>query len=60
MQLAQPLICEARIFTRLMRLGSRLEAMTCDMPIQLFMSEGATAKGSSLAVMVGFPVSPTS
>ena len=52
MQLAQPLIWEARIFTSSMRLGSRLEAMAIEMPAQLFMSEGAAAKGSSLAVMV--------
>jgi hypothetical protein len=53
MQLGQPLIWEARISTSAIRLGSRLEAMAIDVPIQLFMSEGAAAKGSSLAVMIG-------
>ena len=32
MQLAQPLICEARIFTSSARLGSRLEAMATEAP----------------------------
>ena len=40
MQLAQPLICEARIFTSSVRLGSRLEAMATEAPIQLFISDG--------------------
>src|SRR5690606_37341937 len=47
----QPLICEARIFTSSQRLGSRLEAMVTETPCQAFISEGAAAKGSSLAVM---------
>ena len=54
MQLAQPLICEARIFTSSARLGSREAVIAIEVPIQLFMSWGATAKGLSLAVMVRF------
>ena len=54
MQLAQPLICEARIFTSSARLGSRLELMATEVPNQFFMSDGAAAKRSSFAVMVGF------
>ena len=53
MQLAQPLICEARIFTSSARLGSRLELMVAEVPNQFFMSEGAAAK-RSFAVMMGF------
>src|SRR5215472_8736845 len=55
MQVAQPLIWEERIFTNSMRLGSRLDSTACDMFIQLFISDGAAAKRSSLAVMVQFP-----
>src|SRR5262244_2943542 len=53
MQLAQPLIWEARISTSLMRVGSRLEAMASDAAVHFFMSSGAAAK-RSLAVMVRF------
>src|ERR1044072_996135 len=52
MQLAQPLICEARIFTSSARVGSRLELMATDMPNHFFMSSGAAAEGSSLLVMI--------
>src|SRR5476651_524899 len=52
MQLAQPLIWEARISTSPISVGSRLEAMAIDVRTQFFMSSGAAAKGSSLAVMV--------
>src|SRR5262245_66111941 len=55
MQVAQPLIWEERIFTNSMRLGSRLDSTACDMLIQFFISDGAAAKRSSLAVMVQFP-----
>ena len=53
MQLAQPLIWEARISTSLKRVGSRLEAMASDVAVHFFMSSGAAAK-RSLAVMVRF------
>src|SRR5579871_6347405 len=52
MQLAQPLICEARIFTSSIRVGSRLAATAFETPIQFFMSWGAAAKRSSCGVMV--------
>src|SRR5262249_48763473 len=55
MQVAQPLIWEERIFTNSMRLGSRLDSTARDMLIQLFISDGAAAKRSSLAVMIQFP-----
>ena len=50
MQLAQPLIWEARISTSLTRIGSRLEAMASDVAVHFFMSSGAAAK-RSLAVI---------
>src|SRR5262249_5940882 len=55
MQVAQPLIWEERIFTNSMRPVSRLDSTACYMLIQLFISHGAAAKRSSLAVMVQFP-----
>jgi hypothetical protein len=51
MQLAQPLIWEARISTSRMRVGSRLEATATDVAVHFFISSGAAAK-SSLAVKV--------
>jgi hypothetical protein len=41
---AQPLIWAARIFTSLMRVGSRLEAMASDEAVHFLMSSGAAAK----------------
>src|SRR3546814_188839 len=52
MQLAHWLICEARIFTSSMMFGSRLPAISIERLIHFFMRVGATAKGSSLGVMV--------
>src|ERR1044072_6997672 len=53
MQLAQPLIGDARICTSSARLGSRLALIAAEVPNQFFISEGAAAKRSS-AVMIGF------
>jgi hypothetical protein len=61
MQLAHPLIWEARIFTSSLRFGSRLEEMARDMVYHSFIIEGAAVAGFSLAVMVGILlVVPTS
>lgn len=56
MQLAQPLICDARSFTSSVRLCSRLAAAESSIEerCQFFISEGAAAKRSIFAVMVGF------
>src|SRR5260221_458460 len=53
MQLAQPLIWEARISTSLTRVGSRLEAMASDVAVRLFKSSGGAAK-RAFAVMGPF------
>src|SRR5690606_37818776 len=55
MQLVHPLICDARIFTSSMRLGSRLAAASIDMLIHFFMSSGAALKISGLGVMIDIP-----
>src|SRR5262245_10553076 len=51
MQLAQPLICEERIFTSSIRHGSRLAAIASEAPIQAFMTSGAAVRTLSLAVI---------
>src|SRR6266481_6275795 len=51
MQLAQPLICEARIFTSSIRLGSRLAAIASEAPVQTFMTSGAAVRRLTLAVI---------
>src|SRR5512139_2635427 len=53
MQLAQPLIWDARISTSRTGAGSRLEATASDAAAHFFMSSGA-AENSSLAFMVLF------
>src|SRR5581483_6735204 len=55
MQLAQPLIWDARISISRIRVGSRLEAAANDVAAHFFMRSGATAK-RSLAFMVGTPL----
>src|SRR5262249_60634379 len=54
MQLAQPLICEARILTSSIRLGSRLAAIASAAPVQAFMTSGAAVRRSTLAVIGSF------
>src|SRR5262249_9228494 len=51
MQLAQPLICEERIFTSSTRLGSRLAAIASAAPVQAFMTSGAAVRTLTLAVI---------
>src|SRR6185369_559331 len=58
-QLAQPLICEARISTRWTSFGSRLAAIAIDVPCHFFMSSGEAAKGLSFGVMVRLRVFAT-
>ena len=48
MQLAQPLIWEARIFTSSTSVGSRLASTAIDVRSQVFIRSGAAAMGSSL------------
>ena len=52
MQLAQPLICEARIFTSSTSVGSRQPFTARERLIQALASSGAAANTSNLAVMV--------
>ena len=50
-----PLICEARISNSPASVWSRLAVTVRDMVSHSFISEGAAAIGSSLAVMIGVP-----
>jgi hypothetical protein len=54
-QFAHALICDARILTSSISVGSRLPAAATDTVIQLFISAGAAANGLSFAVMVASP-----
>ncbi|ALV57271.1 hypothetical protein TQ36_13865 [Burkholderia cenocepacia] len=54
-QFAHALICDARILTSSISVGSRLPAAATDTVIQLFISAGAAANGLSFAVMVPSP-----
>src|SRR4051812_29599123 len=51
MQFAQPLICEARIFTSSAMVGSNLAVRASGVRCHSFIREGAAAKASSLTVM---------